>query len=598
MARRLPLDGASRALMLRLWREHVRAHLPRLVVAMLLMALAAAATAALAKLIEPVLDKIFTAKDSALLWPVVGGVLASFLVKAGSMYGEAVLINATGQRIVAELQRRMFAHLMTADLAFFHDQQTGGLVSRFTNDVNLLRGVVSNSLTALGRDALSVVFLVAVMIHQDWTLAAIAFLAFPTAILPTSHLARRMRKVSRSAQEETGRFASLLDQAFSGMRHVKAYGMEGHETARAGALIGRMLGLAERGGRVRAASNPMMEALGGFAIVAVIAYGGSEVIAGDRTTGSFFSFITALLLAYEPVKRISNLAVGMQEGMAAAQRVFSLIDSAPAIADRPDAAALVVDRGAVRFEAVRFCYRGDGPAILDGFDLTVPAGARVALVGPSGAGKSTILNLIPRFFDATGGRVLIDGQDVRDVTMASLRARIALVSQEISLFDGTIRDNIRYGRWEASEAEIVAAAQAAAAHDFILAQPGGYDAEVGELGVKLSGGQRQRIAIARAMLKDAPILLLDEATSALDAESERQVQAALARLSGGRTSLIVAHRLATVVDCDLIVVVENGRVAEQGSHADLLARDGAYAKLWRMQTQAQTQSDAAPLAVG
>jgi subfamily B ATP-binding cassette protein MsbA len=552
----------------------------------------------LAKLIEPVLDQVFTNHDPMMLKWVAIGIMATFLVKGAASYGEAVVMNSTGQGIVADLQNRMFGHLIAADLAFFNNTSTGLLIARFTNDVNLLRSIVTNTLTSLGKDVLSVIFLVGVMFYQDWALAAVAFIAFPTAILPIARIGRRMRKVSANTQAEMAQLTILLEQAFQGARHVKAYGMEAYEAARAGKVIHRILRLVTKAGSIRAISSPIMETLGGVAIVAVIVYGGMQVINGDRTTGTFFSFITALLLAYEPVKRLANLNVSLQEGLAAAQRVFAVLDIAPEIRERENAATLIAKGGEIIFDAVKFGYRGSGAQALAGIDLVVPAGKRVALVGPSGAGKSTMLNLIPRFYDVSGGRILIDGVDIRDVTFASLRGAIALVSQEITLFDDTVRANIAYGRQSASEDEIIEAARNAAAHDFIMRLPQGYDTPVGELGVKLSGGQRQRLSIARAMLKDAPILLLDEATSALDSESERQVQKALGVLMQGRTVLVIAHRLSTVVDADLICVIEAGRLVEQGTHGELIAKGGSYARLYALQFADQGEKAVLPAIAG
>lgn len=582
----------------RLAREHVRRYRGRLALALLMMVIVAATTALLAKLMEPVLDQVFTERDPATLKLVAAMILGTFVTKGLAAYGESVLMGTTGQAIVADLQARLFRHVVGADLAFFNQTSTGLLIARFTNDVAMLRGVVTNTLTSLGKDFLTVVFLVAVMLYQDWVLAAIAFFAFPTAILPIARLGKRMRKVSANTQAELAQFTTLLEQTFQGARHVKAYGMEAYEAGRADQVIGRILKQVVKAARVRAVASPVMETLGGVAIVAVIVYGGSQVIAGERTTGTFFSFITALLLAYEPVKRLANLNTNLQEGLAAAQRVFAVLDIEPRVIDHPDARPLQLQRGELRFEAVRFTYAAGDRAALDRVDLVVPAGQRVALVGPSGAGKSTLLNLLPRFYDVTAGRILIDGQDIRDVTLASLRRSIALVSQEVTLFDDTVRANIAYGRPDAPFDAIVEAARHAAAHEFVTALPQGYDTPVGELGVRLSGGQRQRLAIARAMLKDAPILLLDEATSALDSESERQIQRALDALMRGRTALVIAHRLSTVVDADLICVVEQGRITEQGSHAELLARDGAYAKLYALQFAGQAdadQSDTVPI---
>jgi subfamily B ATP-binding cassette protein MsbA len=434
----------------------------------------------------------------------------------------------------------------------------------------------------MGRDSLAVVGLVGYMFYTDWVLACVGFFIFPLAVWPVAKLGRKMRKVSANTQAEMAQFTTLLDEGFTGIRHVKAYGMEQYESARADAVVNRLFKLNFRAARVRTASEPILEFLAGLAIVAVLLYGGWQVIHGGRTPGTFFAFIGALLLAYEPVRKLAKLNANLQDALPAAERVFAVFDLEAKIKDRADAVPLAVTSGAVRLESVSFSYR-QGATALREIALDVPAGKTVALVGPSGAGKSTVLNLIPRFYDADAGRVLIDGQDVRAVTLASLRGAIGLVSQETTLFDDTIRANIAYGRAGASEAEIVAAAKSAAAHDFIAALPGGYETRVGGLGAKLSGGQRQRVAIARAILKNAPILLLDEATSALDTESERQVQAALKALMKGRTTLVIAHRLSTVIDADLIYVLEAGQVKERGTHRELLAARGLYASLYAAQ---------------
>ena len=566
----------------RLVRDFLRPHAGRMALALLCMAAMAGATAANAWLMEPMLDSVFIAHDERLLLVIPAAVIALALVKGLGNYWQSVLMTTVGQRVVADIQLALFARLMRADIAYFHANPTGTLISRFTNDAGMLRGATTTVLAGIGKEAVTAIFLVALMFYQDWLLALVAFFVFPVAIRPIVSIGRRMRRVSANTQSEVGQFTTLLDQTFQGARHVKAYGMEEYETRRAGRLIERLYRLVERAQRTRSVASPLMETLGGVAVALAIAYGGHQVISGQRSPGDFFSFITALLLAYQPMKALAGLNANLQEGLAAAQRIFTVLDVEPEIREAPHARPLAVKGGEIRFADVRFAY-GNGTLALDGVSLAVPPGRTVALVGASGAGKSTILNLIPRFYDVASGAVTIDGMDVREATLASLRGAIALVSQEVSLFDDTVRANIAYGRFGADEAEVIAAAKAAAADDFIRALPQGYETLVGEHGIKLSGGQRQRLAIARAMLKNAPILLLDEATSALDTESERQVQAALKALMQGRTTVVIAHRLSTVVDADLIHVVDGGRVVESGTHAELLRRDGIYARLYALQ---------------
>ena len=577
-----PQALSSLALVRRLVRDFIWRHAGMIAVAFLCMGMTAGSTALRAWLMEPVLDRIFIARDASLLLLLGGAALVLALIKGFADYGQTVLMNRVGQRVIADIQIASFARLLRADLAYFNATSSGLLISRLTNDVGLLRNAAGNVLAGIGRDAVTVAFLVGLMFYQDWVLALIAFFAFPLAIRPIIGIGRRMRRVSANTQAEMGQLTTLLSQTFQGARHVKAYGMEEYEERRAGRLIERIFALVDRANRTRSQATPMMEALGGAAIAVVILYGGQQVISGARTPGAFFSFITALLLAYQPVKALAILNANLQEGLAAAQRVFQVLDIEPAIHDRPGARPLRIETGEVRFEQVRFGYR-PGAVALDGISLTVPGGGTVALVGPSGAGKSTMLNLIPRFYEVDQGALSIDGQDVRAVTLASLRGAIALVAQEVSLFDDTVRANIAYGRFGASEEEIEAAATAAGADRFIRELPQGYDTLVGEHGVLLSGGQRQRLAIARAMLKDAPILLLDEATSALDSESERQVQAALRSLMRGRTTIVIAHRLSTVIGADLICVLDRGHIVESGRHAQLLARNGLYARLYETQ---------------
>lgn len=576
--------------MRRLVRENISRYWGYIGMAVACMAIVAGTTAFSAYLMEPIVNDVFVAQNEGALWWVAGAVVIAFLAKGLGNYGQSVLMSFVGLRIVADNQAKLYRHLIGMDLGFFHSISSGRLVSRFLVDINQMRVAVSNVITGFGKDLMSLIGLVGMMFYQDLQLALIAFFVFPAAVLPIVRLGRRMRKVTADTQEEQGLFTAILDQSFQGIRVVKAYGMEGYEKQRVDGLIERIFRLTIKSARVRALSSPIMETLGGVAVAIVVVYGGYRVIHQNLDPGSFFSFITALLLAYEPMKRLANLNASLQEGLAGAQRLFELLDTAPAIQNRPGAKPLAVPTpGEIALKDVSFAYVTDQPALRH-VDMHIPAGKTVALVGPSGAGKSTILNLIPRFHEIDGGCILIDGQDVRDLTLDSVYANIALVSQEVVLFDDTVRANIAYGKPGATQEEIEAAAQNAAALDFIRELPDGFDTMVGERGVKLSGGQRQRLAIARAILKNAPILLLDEATSSLDTESERHVQSALDKLMENRTTLVIAHRLSTIVDADLIYVIQDGRIVETGAHGELLAKGGAYEKLYSLQFAAEADA--------
>ena len=584
--RKLLHENTTYALVKRLLKESVRPYLKWIGFALVGMVFVAGATAASAWLMKPVINDVFVAKNKEFLLPISIAVLVTFAIKGFANYAQSVIMHYVGQRIITDTQHRLYGHLTRMDLGFFHQTPTGNLISRFTVDINMMRAAVSNALTGIGKDFLTLIFLVGVMFIQDRYLAVIAFVVFPVAILPIVKLGQRIRKVTVSTQEEIGQFTTLLEQTIQGARVVKAYRMEEYEKGRFRKIAERVFQLVFKSARIRSMASPIMETLGGVAVALVIFYGGYRVIEESMNPGAFFSFITALLLAYEPMKRLANLNASLQEGLAGAQRLFGLLDTRPNIIDKPDAATLKIKGGNIVLNQVNFSYIPKHP-VINGVSLSVPAGKLVALVGPSGAGKSTILNLIPRFYEVDSGIIKIDGIDVQDVTLASLRRNIALVSQEIILFDDTVRANIASGRPDPSEKEITQAAKNAAAHDFIEAMSNGYDTYVGERGTKVSGGQRQRLAIARAMLKNAPILLLDEATSSLDAESEREVQAALMELMKGRTTLVIAHRLSTVIEADLIHVIDNGKLVESGNHPELLSKNGTYARLYALQFKKQ-----------
>jgi subfamily B ATP-binding cassette protein MsbA len=577
-----PADNSSRRLLGRIWRDYLRHHKGKLTAAVVCMVVVAAMTGAQASLVEPALDRLLVSGDAAVLWLLPLAFVAVIVAKALAIYGQAVLMQKTTLRIIEEIQREMFGRLVGADLAYIDGRATGQLIARFLSDARMLGLTLTEPFTALIRDSLTAAFLIGVMFFQNWRLALATFIVFPISATLVVKLGRRTRRAARSAQAETGALTGFLDDVLKGIRQVKAYAMERYEQDRAGAMFASLFGLAFKIAKIQARAAPTLEALGGFVFAAILAYGGYQVTQGQATVGSFMAFFVAMLLAYQPMRRLANVNTRMQQGLAAAERVFEIVDYRSEIADRPDARPLSGNDHGVRLEAVDFSYGEDIPA-LHGVSLEAPAGRMTALVGPSGAGKSTVLNLIPRFYDVDGGAVTVGGRDVRDVTLDSLRASIALVTQETGLFNDTVGNNIAYGRPDATDEEIREAARNAAADEFIARLPDGYNTMVGERGVFLSGGQRQRISIARAMLKNAPILLLDEATSALDTESEQQVQAALERLMEGRTTIVIAHRLSTVVGADTIYVFDKGRIVESGTHAGLAAAGGLYARLSELQ---------------
>lgn len=575
-----PQNFTGSQILRRLLREHIGIYRWKIALAIVCMIIVALTTATNAWMMQPVLDSIFIDKRRDMLMLIPFAVFVVSSIGAVANYGNTLSMRYVGQRIIADMQTRLFRHLMVSDIGLFHAQASGRLISRFTNDISLMRNAFSNVLTALAKESLSMVFLVGVMVYQNPELAAIALVVFPVAIWPIIRLGKRMRKISDKTQTELGEFTATLDEIFHGVRTVKSYNREEFEVKRARGIIESLFNLYFKSSRVQAAASPMMEVLSGVSIAGVIGYGGFQVLDGTTTPGAFFSFITAFLMAYRPVRSMAGINTVLQEGFAAASRLFVVLDTPPSIADKPGASKLVADQGHIRFEHVTFQYNGENGAGVHDVSFDVPAGKTAALVGLSGSGKSTIMNLLLRFYDKQTGRITIDGQEIQSVTLHSLRDAMAFVPQESMLFDDTVFANIAYGREGATEEEVVEAARNAAADDFIRELPEGYKTRIGAHGVRLSGGQRQRLAVARAMLKNAPILLLDEATSSLDNESERAIQQSLTRLMEGRTTLVIAHRLSTIANADIIHVVHQGRIIESGTHQELLERKGRYHQLY------------------
>ena len=577
----------SRTILVRLWRGWVRPYLGRLIAAFVLMAIVAGSASAYPLLTRYIFNALADGRASEVIWLAPPAIVILALVKGLALFAQTVQVNALALRVTTDLQKDMARTLIEADLAVLSREPAGAFMSRIMNDLNLVREAAVRLANNLVRDLLTVIVLIGAMVWLDWLMAVVVLAVYPLAMQPIIRIGTRQRRASGNLQEHMEEVTSLLAETLQGARMVKAYQLEAAETARTrtafDGLYSRLVGLLTG----RAKIDPILEVVGGLAVGGVVALAGWRVANGQLQVGDVIAFITTLILLVQPVRGIGTLNAVTQEALAAAERVLTLLDRPRLVADMPGAADLGDVKGDVTFDSVGFAYdtaAEDGPPALAGVDFTARRGETVALVGPSGAGKSTVINLLPRFFDVTAGRISIDGTDIGSVTLDSLRRNVALVGQDAVLFDDTIAANIAFGRPDATHDEIVAAAKAAAAHDFITALDGGYEAQVGAMGNRLSGGQRQRISIARAMLKDAPILLLDEATAALDAESEQQVQAALARLQAGRTTLVVAHRLSTIRDADQVLVMDGGGIVERGTHDELLAMKGLYARLVSLQS--------------
>jgi ATP-binding cassette, subfamily B, bacterial MsbA len=553
----------------------------RLLAAMVCMLVVAGATSLMAFMVQPVLDDIFIQKRISTLSLIPPFIIILYAIKGFFAYGQSYLMSFVGEKIVAGLRERLYAHLQKLSLSYFDKTATGLLMSRIINDVNLIQGAVSNAVTGILKDSFTILGLIGVIFYRDWQLAFLAILVLPIAVFPIVKFGRKLRKISTQSQKTMADISIHLQETLTGNRIVKAFNTEDYEIGRFGRQVKKFFQLTMKDVSIKSMSSPIMEFLGGIGIASIVWYGGYQVIKGYSTAGTFFSFLTALLMLYEPIKHLSGVNNTIQQGMAAAIRVFEIMDIQAEIQDQKGAKAINGIRQGIRFNKVSFGY-GDHWVLRD-INFEVKVGEIIALVGTSGGGKTTLVNLIPRFYEASEGEILFDNRSIKEITQASLRRQIGMVTQQTILFNDTVRNNIAYGSPEKTGADILQAAQAAYADEFIQRLPQKIDTFIGEQGVRLSGGERQRISIARALLKDAPILILDEATSSLDSDSEAEVQRALENLMKGRTTFIIAHRFSTIRNVDRILVLADGRIIEEGNHDQLMELDGEYKRLYEIQ---------------
>ncbi|WP_371372169.1 lipid A export permease/ATP-binding protein MsbA [Sporomusa aerivorans] len=562
--------------------NYIKPYLPRFILAVVCIVVATAGNLFIPWIIQNVIDDVLAAKDMQMLNLIAVGIVVVFLLRGIFFFGQTYLMSYIGQKVVIDIREAVYRHLQRLSLSYYEKRQTGSIMSYVTNDVGVLQNALVESIIELVTESAVLIGSMAAMFYIHWKLSLLTFITLPLVAQAISIFGKRLRNASRITQERAADITSVLQETISAVRVIKSFVREDYEIGRFNKENYYNFRAQMKTAQLTATLTPIIEFLGAIGVTIIIWYGGREVINGDLTAGALIAFLIYVVNITNPIKRLSRVYANIQRALAAAQRVFDVLDTEPEIQDLPDAVDLPAITGRLTFEQVDFSYK-PGELALKELSLVAEPGQMLAIVGPSGAGKTTIANLIPRFYDPLQGRITIDGYDVKTVTLKSLREQIGIVPQETVLFNGTVYENILYGNLDATEQEIIVAAKAANAHEFIQAMPEGYATQIGERGSKLSGGQRQRIAIARAILKDPRVLILDEATSALDTESEKLVQEALDKLMVGRTSFVIAHRLSTVQRADLIIVMEKGRIVEQGTHHELIAARGLYSKLYQVQ---------------
>lgn len=566
----------------RFLKEYIKPQFRQVLAIVICTAISSLCTVATAKFVKPIIDDVFVNKDVSMLSTIAVCFLAISVLRGGGDYISSICLSKLWQSIVKKIQVRMFSHLLRSDLATFTSEPCGRLVSRLTNDIGILHNIVMLVISEFFKDVVIVFGIIVVIFLQDPMFSIFVIIGFSATVFPTIQIGKKARGFSTMRQILAGHWVSFLVQSFQGIRLIKSYGMENYQSEKAHEITDNVYKLSIKSARTKALIHPIIEILVGVAVAIIVLVGGWLVIHGYRTPGTLLSFLTALIMVYKPIKNLANSNSALQEGVAAAVRIYNVIDNEPTIVDCIGAAQLKVSSAEIRFEDVTFKYEKGDDVIRD-FSLVIPPKKTIALVGHSGSGKSTLINLISRFYDVQKGRITIDGHDIKSVSIKSLRENISLVSQDVTLFNDTVYNNIAFGNIDASEEDIIEAARRAAAYDFIMNLEDGFQTVVGENGASLSGGQRQRVSIARAFLKNSPILLLDEATSALDSESEKHIQIAMKKLLKGKTAIIIAHRLSTVLDADKIIVLKHGEIIESGTHQELIALNGHYAMLYNIQ---------------